>query len=100
MSILTSSVKSSLIIGIAIHRRNEPRSEKHVGGNVTIETGASIWLNSSDVLPPVESPLLIEIGNVLVQATRTGFIKSKSADMEYRLANGCLIHGRYRWTYP
>ena len=100
MSILTSSATSLPIIDVAIHRRDRSRSEKDAGANVRIETGAVAWVNSSDLLPPVGCPLLIEIGDVLVQATRTGFIKSKSADMEYRLANGCLIHGRYRWTYP
>ncbi|ATN93300.1 hypothetical protein [Marinobacter phage PS6] len=43
---------------------------------------------------------MIEVGEALVPAVRTGFIAKKSDDMEYRLSNGRLIHGRYRWTYP
>ncbi len=100
MSIQTSSEISSAIISIAIHRSDEKLSGRLAGGNVTTKQGGSVWLNSSGVLPPVTCPLMIEVGDALVPATRTGFIANKSADMEYRLANGCLIHGRYRWTYP
>ena len=100
MHILTSSDKSSVIIAMMILEKDNSSSGSVVGGNVTIEGNGRSWLNSSDVLPPVGCPLLIELSDVLVPATRTGFIKSKSAEMEYRLANGCLIHGRYRWTYP
>jgi len=100
MCILTSSDKSSVIIAMMILEKDNSSSGSVVGGNVTIEGNGRSWLNSSDVLPPVGCPLLIELSDALVPATRTGFIKSKSAEMEYRLANGCLIHGRYRWTYP
>lgn len=100
MSIQTSFVRSSAIISIAIHRKEKNFSGTGAGGNVRIKHGVNVWLNSSGNLPPVDCPLLIEVGEALVPATRTGFIATKSADMEYRLANGCLIHGRYRWTYP
>ena len=100
MCILTPSDKSSVIIAMMILEKDNSSSGSVVGGNVTIEGNGRSWLNSSDVLPPVGCPLLIELSHILVPATRTGFIKSKSAEMEYRLANGCLIHGRYRWTYP
>jgi hypothetical protein len=69
-------------------------------GNATTRHGESVWINSNGVLPPVDCPLLIELSNVLVPATRTGFIAKKTDAMEYRLPNGALIHGRYRWTYP
>jgi len=71
-----------------------------VGGNVITRQGEVMWLNSNGALPPVDCPLLIELPNVLLPATRSGFITKKSDEMEYRLPNGSLIHGRYRWTYP
>lgn len=100
MNTQTSFVESSAIMSIAILRSESSKSEALVGGNVTTRQGVKFWLNSSGVLPPVSCPLLIEVGEALVPATRTGFIAKKSDDMEYRLANGCLIHGRYRWTFP
>ena len=46
-------------------------------GNATTRHGESVWINSNGVLPPVDCPLLIELSNVLVPATRTGFIAKK-----------------------
>lgn len=69
-------------------------------GNAITRHGENVWVNSNGVLPPVGCPLMIELSNVLVPATRTGFIAKKTDAMEYRLPNGALIHGRYRWTYP
>lgn len=57
-------------------------------------------LNSSSLLPPVECPLLIEVDGRLLRAERTGIIARKSDAMEYRLGDGSVIYGRYRWTYP
>lgn len=51
-------------------------------------------------LPPVRCPLLIQVDGKLLHAERTGFVASKGSDMEYELADGRLIMGRYRWTYP
>lgn len=92
--------RSSAITSIAIHRRELRPFGRLASGNVRIRQCVSVWLNSSDLLPPVSCPLLIEVGEALVPAVRTGFIAKKSDDMEYRLSNGRLIHGRYRWTYP
>ena len=58
-------------------------------------------LNPAELLPPVDCPLLIEVEpGRLVQAARTGFVESRDREMEYRLADGSMIVGRYRWTYP
>lgn len=57
-------------------------------------------LNAADLLPPVSCPLLIEVNGDLVRAERTGLIANRADDMEYRLAGGTCIHGRFRWTYP
>ena len=57
-------------------------------------------LNDPSTLPPVGCPLLIEVGGALVKARRTGFIAERGRQMEYQLADGTTITGRYRWTYP
>lgn len=58
-------------------------------------------LNSADKLPPVDCPLLIEIQPYrLAAASRTSFITTRDRQMEYRLQDGTIITGRYRWTYP
>lgn len=57
-------------------------------------------LNPADLLPPVTCPLLIEVDDRLLRAERTGIIPNKADGMEYRLDDGSLIYGRYRWTYP
>ena len=72
--------------------------------------------NSESSLPPVDCPLVIwvdpppranpvmpwsvvRVGGA-VPAVRTGFLDDKTRDMEYRLADGSTITGRFRWTYP
>lgn len=58
-------------------------------------------LNPAEQLPPVDCPLLIEVEpGRLVQAARTRFVESRDREMEYRLADGTTLVGRFRWTYP
>lgn len=58
-------------------------------------------LNVACVLPPVDCPLLIELApGKLVKAERTGHVESRSHDMQYRVSDGNLITGKFRWTYP
>lgn len=58
-------------------------------------------LNSASSLPPVACPIVIELpGQGLKRAERTGFVAHKDNQMEYALADGSKIIGRYRWTYP
>lgn len=58
-------------------------------------------LNSASQLPPVDCPLLIEIQpGELVAASRISFITKRNREMDYLLADGSTITGRYRWTYP
>lgn len=85
----------------AIPLKTSSKSLTDTGGFVTgFEVGCYTWVNSSCVLPPVNCPLMIEVGSVLIPARRTGFIPRKSDDMEYLLDNGERITGRFRWTYP
>lgn len=67
-----------------------------------LQAGQSpVHLNPAGDLPPVNCPLLIELEpGVLVHAERTGFISDRNRDMEYLLASGKVIHGRFAWTYP
>lgn len=60
-----------------------------------------VHLNPAGDLPPVNCPLLIELEpGVLVHAERTRFISDRNRDMEYLLASGKVVHGRFAWTYP
>lgn len=57
--------------------------------------------NSADALPPVDCPLVVMVdAHHFLRATRTGFLDDKTRDMEYRLADGSTLTGRFRWTYP
>ena len=51
-------------------------------------------------LPPVDCPLLIAVGDILLPVRRTTFVESKDRQMEYQLPTGEKIIGRYQWTYP
>lgn len=58
-------------------------------------------LNPGGHLPPVDCPLVIELETgVLVQAHRQRFVKNRKDNPEYHLADGSVLEGRYRWTYP
>lgn len=58
-------------------------------------------LNPASSLPPVACPIVIELpGQGLKRAERTGFVTHKDNQMEYILADGSKIIGRFRWTYP
>jgi hypothetical protein len=58
-------------------------------------------LNPASSLPPVACPIVIELpGQGLKRAERTGFVTHKDNQMEYALADGSKIIGRFRWTYP
>lgn len=57
-------------------------------------------LNQPDHLPPVGCELLIEVDGTLVRAHRTGFISDRNRDMHYKLEDGEILVGRFRWTYP
>lgn len=96
---LTPEYKGTRIKAIPLTTGSKSLSD--TGGFVTgFEVGCYTWVNSSCVLPPVDCPLMIEVGSVLMPARRTGFIPRKSDEMEYLLDNGERITGRYRWTYP
>lgn len=60
----------------------------------------AVHLNPTDHLAPVGCPLLIEVGDELLRAERTGFVEQRDRQMEYQLVDGSRILGRYRWTYP
>ena len=61
----------------------------------------AVHLNAPSTLPPVGCPLLIEIApGRLVNAQRIGYVADKGSDMEYRVSDGNVILGRFKWTYP
>lgn len=60
-------------------------------------------LNTPNVLPPVRCPLLIATPDPLGRlraAERTSHLTDKNGQMEYELADGRKIKGRFSWTYP
>lgn len=57
-------------------------------------------LNRAERLPPVDCPLLIDVGGTLVRAERTCHVSDRNNNMTYRLSDGSTLTGRYCWTYP
>lgn len=58
-------------------------------------------LNPPERLPPVCCPLVIELPcGRLVRAERTGHVEQRGREMEYRLDDGRLIVGHFKWSYP
>lgn len=62
----------------------------------------TVHTNDPGVLPPVACPILIAVNadNVMIRAERISHLRDRSGDMDYRLENGEVIVGRFRWTYP
>lgn len=66
-----------------------------------------IHLNSASVLPPIDTPLLIEYNGRLVRAYRKSYIKRRSDSLTYILnasgptteGQGATIEGLFKWTY-
>lgn len=56
-------------------------------------------LNPADTLPPVGCNLVIIVDGHEVTAYRTGYIANRVDMLEYRLKDGSLISGRFRWRY-
>lgn len=79
---------------LVLHRRVETLLD------AVVTTVTPVHLNPAGLLPPVGCPLLIKVAGHLEPAERTGIIADKGSDMEYRLADGLIIHGRFPWTYP
>lgn len=62
----------------------------------------AVHLNPADfaALPPVDSPLLIEIApGVLVLASRPAHAEQKGDDLRFDLPSGGRVVGRFRWTH-
>ena len=59
-----------------------------------------LTLNSEEVLPPVDCPLLIQINDVLVKAIRPAFVERKGDELVYELPCKTRITGKFKWTYP
>ncbi|WP_288081565.1 hypothetical protein [Pseudomonas sp.] len=58
-------------------------------------------LNPPGDLPPVDCPILIELtSGQLMRAERTGHVPTRGDDMQYRMRDGSLTTGKFRWTYP
>jgi len=64
-------------------------------------------LNSPNILPPVDTPLLIMYNGELVRAYRDSYIKRKSDSLTYILnatsptteGRGATVEGRFPWMY-
>lgn len=57
-------------------------------------------LNSKDILPPTDTPLLISVNGVIMKAIRPSLVKRKEDCLEYLTVLGETILGRFPWTYP
>lgn len=68
--------------------------------NCVVVATVPVHLNPPGLLPPVGCPLLVKVAGHLERAERTGIIADKTSEMEYRLADGLVVHGRFPWTYP
>lgn len=69
--------------------------------NKLINRDNAVHLNSADILPPVECPLLVELApGKLVNAERTAFVEHRGNDLTYKVSDGNVICGKFRWTYP
>lgn len=66
------------------------------------ELNLAVHLNDcSVVMPPVDSPLLIEIApGVLLRASRDAHAESRNDLLRFRLDHGGFYTGRPRWTHP
>ena len=56
--------------------------------------------NNPERLPPVACPLVINVNGEAVRATRISHLSDKNGQMDYRLAAGDVIRGRFPWSYP
>lgn len=64
-------------------------------------------LNSPNILPPVDTPLLIMYNGELVRAYRDSYVKRKSDTLVYILnasdpdkdGHGATVEGRFAWMY-
>lgn len=66
------------------------------------KASTELHLNSIDAanLPPVDSPLLIEIvPGVLLRARRPTHVNDKHAELRFDLDAGGYAVGRFRWTH-
>lgn len=56
--------------------------------------------NSPDVLPAIGLKIIIAVDDKEIEVSRTRIILKKYEDvLEYKLADGTLIEGRYLWRY-
>lgn len=57
--------------------------------------------NHESRLPPVDCPLLIQVGSEVVAVVRPTFVEVKTDQLVFvRKDNGKEIFGRFPWTYP
>lgn len=66
-----------------------------------------IHLNNPSVLPPIDTPLIIEYNGRLVRAYRKSYVKRRSDTLVYILnstspsteGHGAIVEGRFKWAY-
>lgn len=57
--------------------------------------------NSPEMLAPVGCELVIKLPDgTRLTVFRTKHLAERSGEIEYRLADDSIIHGRFPWTYP
>ena len=56
--------------------------------------------NRAALLPPVGCPLVILVDGASLRAERTNHLTDKAGQMDYALAGGQVIRGRFEWSYP
>lgn len=61
-----------------------------------------LHFNSADwrSLPPVACPLLIKVDGQVLRASRLNHIERLDGVMDYVTDTGCVLVGRFDWTYP
>lgn len=56
--------------------------------------------NPPSMLAPVGCPLVILVDGKAVRCERVDHVADKADNFKYQLADGTVIVGRHRWSYP
>lgn len=60
----------------------------------------ALRLNPPEQLAPVGCWLLLHVSGELVHGRRTSHVQKKGREMEYQLADGTHVTGKFWWTAP
>ena len=76
-----------------------PDNNSAHGSTVTQQPTVYEWV-PPEHLPPVGCPLVICVDGVVLRAERISHLADKAGQMDYDLAGGQVIRGRFEWSYP